>query len=1748
MLVVPGYELTVCIRESPRALVYRATRARDGLRVVIKAPSDEFPSSIALARLRAEYRMYRRFDDPRIVRAHELVTCSYGLALVLEDFGADNLRALVGPEKEPVTRRRWLWIARELAAALAVVHGAGVIHRDVKPDNIVYSEAAGRVALIDFSVATALQSAPEPSTELIGTPRYIAPEQTGRMGRPVDQRSDLYSLGATLYELQSGEPPFVGDDPAELLHAHIARRPEPLARAREDTPPMIAAIVHKLLAKEARARYQTAAGLLVDLERLLDAAAAGRGDAREPFALGEHDAVARVQLPARLFGRDAVLQAMKSQLARVFGGEAELVLVAGPEGIGKTALINELRRPVAKLRGLYCAGKFDQVQRDSPYASLLQALDGLVGQLLSLPGDSLTRWRDAMGAALGSNAEFIAASLPALARLLEIELDAARRRRDERVRVGELDRRFEAALLQLLGALARPEHPLVIFLDDLQWSDSATLAMLVTILTTGALRHVLWIGAFRPAEVAEDGPLMRALRTIREHKIAVERHELGPLAVAAFRELVRATFGDDMRGGDALADALARLSEGNPYFARALLRALVEQDAIRREDGRWRWDPARAAGLMEVPDGVASLLAKRLDSLPAATRRALDVAACVGDRFTLRLVRAIRGGALAELVDALTPAVTRGLIRPLDDRVRHVPGAEDLVASRDGAGGFDVRYRFTHDRVRELVYARLTEASRARLHARIGRQLIADGAGRSDASLFTVVDHMGRAAALIADDEERVVVARLHLRAGESATRSMAYGVADELLARGVALLPEDAWTEHHALSLELQRARWVARLLAGAPNEALTALAELSARVDDRLERARLDRLRVRFYLHNVQDMDAGLTLARECLRSLGVSINMSPGPFAIARAVAKLAWLVKSGAIEGLRERPELEGEEDLICLELLARVLLVTTQRAPRVVPVLIVQMVERGLDRGVSPALLEALAMLGSQIATRLDDPATAERVGALAVTLARGLRDPPGPFVLGPLWLFVFPWTRPYAEVLAHLERLSETLLARGQRQVAALVDNGGLSLRFVSGDGLGELLASARASLAAYGASAGLKATYEARTVWLTCAALRGLTDSLTTLSRGEWLEEHLLTLARSGDVIESYNYWLHKGVLLFHARRLEDAAAAFAESRAALPPLAKAWNRHTLACYEALTLAMLAQESGMRARVSSAPALRDARATVRRLARLCPENAAVPDALLDALSASRRGRPRLALAAFDRAVERARALGNAHWEGVATELAARFALAEGRALIGAAYLAAAHQAYLRWGATAKVARLREEFGIVAARPSSARGEPVDSTSAGGETRAPTSRGGSRDLDLESVLEVSRAITGELVLEQLLEATIRTLLVSAGARRCVLVMPDESGALRVEAEGSVEPDMVRALASAKLEDYGRAPATLIRYVARARERVVTEGDAPLERFEHDPYLLIRAPRSLLCVPLEHRGQLAGVVYLEHGLVEGVFTQRRVELLRQLALQIAVAIENARLYRELDQARARAVTADRVKSQFLRNMSHELRTPLNAIIGYAQLLERSAETTGSKSAVKSARRIGVASKRLLKTMTSILELSRLEAGEAAVNLSSFVVREVADDALREVAALARSRDNTIEVVDELAGERVRSDRSKLRYMIEGLLDNACRFTERGRVTLRVSRATDDGRAWLRVAVTDDGVGIAEQDLDKLFRPFSQLDGSTTRAHEGSGTTLVVTRLFCRILGGDITVESEPGRGSTFTLRVPAGGAS
>ncbi len=1524
-MTIPGFTLAERVHESPLRVVFRATRDADGEQVILKTLLAQYPRKREVAELRREYQIARKLSFEGIIRVHSLVSHGAGnLAIEMEPFGLSLADLLARRDGQPLRLDRFFAVAVRLAEILGRLHERDVIHKDVVPRNVLIDPATNELRLIDFGISSELSRERQRvvlSQRLEGSLPYISPEQTGRMNRDLDYRTDYYSLGATFFELLTGSLPFSATTALEWVHRHISQAPAAAHDLRAEVPEPLSQIVSKLMSKSVDDRYQSTFGLIADLERCR--ADLLRAGSVTPFELGLSDVSRRFQIPQKLYGREAELAQLRGMFDDVAHGRTGLCLVSGEAGVGKSALVNELSKSIVGKKGYLVQGKFDQLQKSSAYGAFALAFRGLMPQLLGESDKRLDRWRAALREALGPNGQLMVALVP------ELELVIGAQPPVPELPPTEAQNRFQLVFMRFVKVFANARHPLVIFIDDLHWSDVPTLNLIQRLVTARELSHLFVVGAYRGKEVHAGHRLRMTLNEIEKVRELVELR-LQPLEREAVIRLTADTVRTDVARARPLADLLYDKARGNPFFVNELLKSLGEAGAISfdPEAGRWDWD-LEAVRRAELGDNVVEFMVANLRRLGASTQQVLQLAACIGNTFDLKTLSIIYERSMEETGAELYEALKRNMLAPLSDSYMLVGTG---AAWEDDGDSVNPTYRFQHDRVQQAAYALIDPDRKQGVHLSIGRLIQLHSSDQElEERLIDIVGHLNAGRRLMVDASARRGLARLNLRAGVKAHRSSAYESALAFLRVGREILPDDAWDTDYDLLLALSTEYQKCAYLTGDHEQAETWTDAMLAHARTPLEKAEILSARTRQYA-TVGKMRESIDAAMKGLSLLGIEFFDDPGPEAIAREVAAVQRNLRGRPIPELIDAPALVARTEGVAIGLLMEIFPAAfLSGSGDLFPYLVLKAVNISLRHGNSPESAFAYAAYGMLLCGALDDPALGYEYGKLAVAMNEQLADIAlKSRVIYVYTMFIHHWSEHWSSMTPWFRKGIEAGYQSGDLLYLAysaqdcIIWDPRLDLDTASEE---------QRRYLSIVADCEYQDSLDSGTLFLQMQLnFQGLTESRYSMSDGAFDEALCVEGMRARHFMTGVaNYHIYKAEIhLFygdHVGALVHVVAqeALIASSMSLPQLV----RFHIVSF--LTRAALCPEMDPAEQETARARMNADLGKMSTWADHCPVNFEHLRLLMQAERASLAGSMQEALQLYEQSIAAAATAEFRRDEAMASELAGRCLLRLGLGTAADGYLRAARYLYYRWGAARKVEQLEETYPHLREHTDSARsGEsPSLTRTHTHSTSSATDSINFSALDMSSVMKASQAISGEIVLGRLWRTTMQILLENAGGQRGWFVVR-EGDRLVVEARGSSTEgdaeggaDDDGAPPEVLTDEHPTLPISIINNVLRTGKPLVLADASRSAQFASDPYIVSEQPKSVFCVPLRHRGRFEGAIYMENNLTSGAFTEERVEVIKLLSAQAAISTENARLYQE----QTRLIEAQRrfVPSQFLDSL-------------------------------------------------------------------------------------------------------------------------------------------------------------------------------------------------------------------------------
>ena len=1490
------------IYESNHSIIYRARDFQSEQPVILKILQPVHPPPEKIARFKREYEITSSLSKviPDVILPYSLETYEDQWMIVMEDFGGEALARLnlFGQ----LTLNEFLEFAIQIVNILKNIHQQGVIHKDVNPANIVLNQKTGQLKFIDFGTSTRL-SRETPIfriPELLeGTPAYISPEQTGRMNRLLDYRADFYSLGISFYQLLTGQTPFETSDLLELIHSHIARMPQSLEVLRSDIPLVVNEIVMKLLAKNAEDRYQSAHGLQADLDVCLrQHQASGR---IEPISLGKYDYSDQLQLPQKLYGREKEVETLLEAIGRVGVGGRELMLVTGGSGVGKSMLVQEIYKTPVLKRGYFLNGKFDQLQRDIPYSAIIQALRGLMRQLLAEAESRLELWRERLLNVIGPNGQVLIDLLPELELIIGIQVSVPE------LSPLETKNRLHLLMLNFLRVFASAEHPLVIFLDDLQWADGASINLLSYLLAEIGLRGFLVLGAYRDSEVGDQHLLRMSLVKMEQTGIDIHTINLPPLGLADTINYLADALLCTTQKAKPLAELLLTKTDGNPFFLAEYLKSLHADGLLtfvppsEQWAGFWLWDLNRVRA-QNLAGNVVELLVKNVQELPDATRRALRLAACLGNHFELETLSLVTQTPPHETAKDLWPALDKGMLLPL--------GYAYQLAEQNVQGltkSLIVEYKFVHDRVQQATYLLMSESERRETHLQIGRWLLEKiPVEDRDLRVFEIVNHLNHGSSLISDEAECVQLVELNWRAGRRAKASTAYAEAYRYFCTSFQLLngmnmdgkdvdPAMAlsWESHPDLTLALCEDLAEAAYLSGHMDIMDRMVDTVISRCESTLDKIRVYEIKFQA-LVSQGSIGEAVQFNLSALALLGIRFPAKVEMSHIALALIRTGLKLTNKKPEALAQASEMTDPRALAIMRLMMHVLPATYLSDPRLFLLEVLKVVDISIKFGNAITSPGAYASYGLVLCGRVGNIDLGYRLGKLSCQLVDKLNmrqyfaHAYFPFDYG-----IRHWKEPLSATLPTLWTSHQTDIEAGDLEHASYCVAQYSWHFWMAGNDLPQSLQTLEICS---DVCRQIKQPFPQMIVQLAQQAVINLMgQTLNPLHvRGEICDE-VDVLSR---FLQAKGYsWVFSSLVL-----KVFLCMLFGDYTAALENINKAekFKEASVGAYisvlfpfyrSLVQLALITEHTGQE-RVQTIKQVRADLKNLKKWAEHSPANHKHKWHLVEAELARVEGRVSDAREHYDQAATLARQNGFLHEDALVHELAGHFYEARGQNSLARYYLREAHSVYRRWGAVAKTRQMENIYPYLVEMKALS-------------TTTTTDRHVAATLDLISILHAAQAISAEISLDKLLEKLMQVTIANAGAQIGYLLL-EQDGQWVIEAEGSVDNQIVSVLQSLPI-NAEKLPITLINLVVHTHKGVVIANALQDDTLWNDPYVLTQKPLSMLCMPLINQGKTVALLYLENNLVPDAFTPARFETLRLISAEASIALENARLYTTLEHA-------------------------------------------------------------------------------------------------------------------------------------------------------------------------------------------------------------------------------------------------
>jgi PAS domain S-box-containing protein len=1559
MISFPNYQILCHIYESANSLVSRAMRKEDNQPVILKMLKPDSPNSEELGRYQQEYSIIRSLSLSAVIEAYSLETYQNTLFIVLEDFGGYCLKTLVNPSPFPLAKGQndpplvspfekggigeislsnFLALAIQIAESLNQIHQADIIHKNINPSNIVWNKKTNQLKMIDFGIATRLPRENPPNknpNQLEGNIHYISPEQTGRMNRSLDYRTDLYSLGVTFYELLTGQLPFNATDPLTIIHGHIAKTPTPINQINPNVPLILEDIVNKLMAKNPENRYQSVFGLKSDLEKCLEQVKLfekGKFKEKVFFELAQQDFSEKFHIPQKLYGRTQEIKILWQAFERISTlppKGAEMVLVAGPSGIGKSALVHEIHQSITQQQGYFIAGQFDSLC-NVPYSAITQAFNTFCDYLLTENSIKINQWRETLLKAIGENGAILIEVMPHLERIIGQKPAVAT------TTPKESQNRFHLAFQQFFHALCQAEHPLVLFLDNLQWADLPSLHLLKLLMSDTNNQHFLLIGAYRNNEIDATHPLLTTIQEIETTQAIVHHIELQALSFNDVNTLIA----DTLQNQDvqALTQLVYGNTQGNPLLTKKLLNSLYEKKLLtfNQRTRQWQWDIEKMIIKGNIHD-VMALMVNKISELPDDTQAILKLAACIGSQFDLTTLSVISQQNPETTLMQLWIAMEEGFLLALDDYYKQLATLETTQTTP--------HFKFQHESVQQAAYSLIPESEKSRLHWQIGQFLLSNiecslnlrcsiflpfaredtpssGMGEginpksttsngeqtpkiSDSlakasinieaeNLFEIVDHLNLGLKLVKEQTIKYEMAALNLQAGKKAKEARAYVPAMKYLQTGLmGLLAIDSWQTEYELTLALHLETIACGFLTAEFEQAEALVDLVLQQATDLLDKMKVYEIQMQLYTAQ-SEMHKAFETGLLGLEKLGIQFTPTLPTHELK--------------IEELLNLPIMTAPLQLVALRHLMNLIYPTYMVNPSFLPKIVYTMIQLSLQEGNASYSAYGYAVYGALLC-RANHIEEGYSYGQFALKLLKKFKDKEQDIKAKVLTIF--------NGHICHWKKHPKTLMKSWRDAYQSGIETG--DIEFVGYSVM-------HASTQAFFLGKPLDAVDKRYTKYILLMKkfkleqpiyyqsiyrqlvlnLRGLSQDRYRLIGDAFDEDKMLPrFLKAKNTLLLLAIYFSKTLLAYFFKEPEQAvknariAEQYLEAAVGLITVAEHNFYYSLALIAQYPLVRPSEQADILRQISIN------QDNLKQWASQAPMNFQHKYDLVNAEQAHLLGDHGTAMDCYEKAIQGARENGYLQEEALAYELAAEFHFHRDNQKIAQGYLYEARHRYQLWQATAKVKELEKRYSRWFSKTSSRNFQnPI--TVESNQDNISNQNTTALALDLNSMLKASQALSSEIVLETLLSNMMKLVIESAGAQQGVLIL-NTNGQWMIEAVYTTELDEVMQSLPIQPEEVSEIPivsTAIVNYVINTQKKVVLSDAIHESRFLHDTYITQQRPKSVLCLPLVNQSQLIGILYLENNLMVGAFTSERLEILNLLSSQMAISINNAKLYAEL----------------------------------------------------------------------------------------------------------------------------------------------------------------------------------------------------------------------------------------------------
>ncbi|MGF1740492.1 AAA family ATPase [Vibrio profundum] len=1720
---IGGYKVLSIIHSGPKSLIYKAIRLRDTVPVIIKLASKNSPESEQ--RLNQEFRLVEKISASNSSQIREKQRIDNRLALISDDQDLHSLKECWG--NKSIDLLDALHVARNIVEVLSTIHNAGIIHKNLNPSNIVYNKSTLMVEIIDFYGATEIPKE-NPRTHDVSIDHYgllfISPEQTGRMNRYLDYRTDFYSLGLTLYYVFTGNIPVNSEDTLDVIHHHLAKNLE-YSRLDKENIPEIIKIINKLVMKGAEDRYQSLSGILHDIDFCIEHISTGNMIPK--IVPGSHDSFGEFSIPQKIFGRDKEIQVLLSSFNKVSSESNGMLFVSGDPGIGKSVLVNEIHKPIVKRKGYFSSGKYDQIQRNVPYSAIIQAFKRLVNQLLTESDENILSWRRKIISSLGVNGKVITDVIP------EVKYLIGEQKEIPDLPPTESSNRFNMTFVAFIQALTRSERPLCLFLDDLQWADTSSLNLIKTLITSKTINNLFMIGAYRDNEVSLRHHLTSVMTDIKKENSNVSDIRLSNLTSDYVKMIISESLPCSKSDKSELASICLEKTGGNPFYLMQFLKALYDEGYLCFDSNKeiWSWEYDVIKRTMTT-DNIVDLMVSKIKKFPKETVEILKLSACIGSNFDIKTLGIVSRLGEAEIFDSLSIPIEDGLVVPQDTSSKHN------------------EYKFVHDRVQEASYSMLSNNEKNELHSKIGWTLYQASMGIIGDNVLDITDHLNLGIDSITKKDEILLLAKLNCESGIRSKHAVAYDVAIKYFQIAKNILTDADWGSSYDLCFSVYLEGGECSYFQGDFDGFSSMMDTVFEKSQNVLDRCRVYQQRIA-QSTTLGDYNNAIRQGISAISLLGVNLPDIDDEKGINNYfVNEYNWFDESWGkkkrILELYDLPISELEKEEMLISILSSILDSVTLGFPNYLRVVTITIINQSIKSGhtkYTPIGYSFHGLVIHEVFKNVEEAYDFHRVGYMINNdkIDNKSMSCRVKFMFGSFGVYL---KEPYMSGFKYVDSGLSEAMEIGDLNYSAYSLTNFSKMRISAGVELNEILDEHEKYVDTV-RSLNYEVMYNLAVMQEgVILALKGETYSLSSLECNRFNEVEgrkcLSQVPLLLDLLDSYKLFLY-----FLSGEYAEAIKIIDKFKNDLSIMGT-WSLE----FRLYACLVICNHPDEKERLRYDKTLNEYFEHIKRLANSCPDNFLCFYKLVSAEMCRVKGDMLDSLEMYYQAIDAAESNEQIHYLAISYERLSVFWQFFGREELAELYIYKSYSFFKQWGCKGKSDLMEREYLSLSAQNENNILEGNLSSH--------------NDLDFQTIIKASQSISGEVELNKMIRSLIDIVIKSSGAQYGALILFSD-GVMSLKA--ICDKEKIDTFIGDDFDGYfdeDLLPVPIIKYVERTSKTLVLDDAVDNPEFSMDPYISKNMPSSILCEPIFNKGELKGALYLESRLATEVFTPGKLSSLKILVSQAAISIENAMLFESLDNKvkirtqelnqlnerlefeKERAEHASLAKSTFLANMSHEIRTPMNAILGFSEVLIDKAENSDQKKYATSINRSG---NNLLSLINDILDLSKIESGKMDLNPKKTSFKSLLDEVymLFDKRMSDKGLDFEIQLPKDFP-KYLLLDEQKFRQVIINIVGNAFKFTDTGSIHITVFfqalAQSDTPTISLTLKCKDTGVGIAKNQQDKIFNSFEQVRDLKVEKYVGTGLGLAITKSIVELMGGRISVQSEINSGSDFEVHLPS----